>query len=193
MLHFPAAVGNLSFHKSLLSPFFKYKHVPRFRHKIDARTNILNSMIPEEYKVIDEDLFHTMYTQGIHHMLGCDILSLRIYHYFLRAESIDSIDINKLNTVKLRHDFINQFNHLLDSKNQLTQYKLKNTIKTYKIEKHSRQRILPSLIGLVYTRHGIDKAQSFVDEWVIMGQWSGKDYKHKGLVELYTEKSLRLF
>lgn len=167
--------------------------MPRFRHKIDARTSILNSALPDEYKVDEKYLFQIMYGSERFKLIGSDVLTLRIYHYFLQNHEIDFIDPYKLNTLKLRHDFINQFNHILDSKNQLTKYKMKNSLYTYKLEKQGRHKIIPGLVGVIYVTYGKQSAEKFVDDWVILGQWSSKGYTHKGLVELYTEKSLQLF
>lgn len=193
MSYVSGTLGNLALHKPLLSPFFKYNFVPRFRHKIDARTSILNSVIPEEFNVREEHLFKAMYYDEKYKMLGSDLLTLRIYHYFLQNNNIDGVDPYKLNTLKLRHDFMNQFNHILDSKNRLTKYKFKNSLFSYKLEKRGRHKLLPSLIGLIHLHHGQQKSEKFIDEWVILGQWSKEEYTHKGLVELYTEKSLKLF
>lgn len=193
MSYVPGALVNLRLHKPLLSPTFKYNFVPRFRHKIDARTSILKAIIPEDITLGDEELFKLMYYDERYKMIGSDLLTLRIYHYLLQNNDIDCVNPHRLNTLKLRHDFINQFNHILDSKNRLAKYKFKNTLSSYKLEKRGRHKLLPSLIGLIHSHYGKQKTEKFIDEWVILGQWSKEGYTHKGLAELYTEKSLKLY
>jgi len=193
--------------------------VTRFREKADSRINILYSQIPEEFKLSRNILFYSLYfgddllltfknkegelfkvEQEKVFDLGQDFLMLRIYKsLFENSKSRDKLacinDIKpwEVNTIKIRHEFIHQFNKVNDSKNLLDQYQYhKNLVKSIKIERFNRNKVLTMLVGLIYYNYGLAKCAKFVDEWIIKGKWTkGKIYTHKGLLEIYTERQLR--
>jgi hypothetical protein len=212
-------IANLESNKQITKIPFKFDHVIRFRHKFDSRSNILNQILPNEFKLSDRMLFYSLYydkdikllykdshnyvtiNQNRISELGSNLLILRIYNYLLINRNdfqpinlIDIINPLKINTLKIRHDFINQFNQLLDSKNLLHKSIKGSTIKTIKIEKNSRHKVLPMLIGLIHCQYGIQKSTKFIDEWVLRGKWSTiENYNHKGMIEIYTDKKLKVF
>lgn len=212
-------LANIETKKHPLSALFKYKHVTKFRHKADSRTYILNRILPREYNLSNTLLFYSIYfdeTLNLEYKdaqsikieqmrileFGSNLLILRLYNYFLtnnpnRKKSIgllDEISPENVNTIKIRHDFINQFNNLLDSKNLLAKVSSYSSIRTIKLERRSRHKILPMLIGLIHFQYGIERSHKFVDEWVIKGKWSTREnYNHKGMVQIYTEKKLNVF
>lgn len=216
---FPPVLANIENKRPPLKVPFKYEHVPRFRHKADSRTRIINNMLPDEFKLSNRMLFYSIYFDHDIKLvykdpkpidieqtrildLGSNLLMLRIYHTLLTnrpetdpIELIDKVDPTEINTLKIRHDFINQFNQILDSKNLLSKISINSTLlKTIKIEKSTRHKVLPMLIGLVHCQYGYEQSKKFIDEWVIRGKWSTvESYSHRGLLEIYTDKKMDVF
>lgn len=217
--YLPPVLANIENKRPPLKVPFKYEHVPRFRHKADSRTRIINNMLPDEFKLSSKMLFYSIYFDDDIHLffkgpnpisveqtrildLGSNLLMLRLYNILLTnrpetnpIELIDSINPMEINTLKIRHDFINQFNQILDSKNLLSKIAINSSIlKTIKIERSTRHKVLPMLIGLVHCQYGYSKSKKFIDEWVIRGKWSTEErYNHKGLLEIYTDKKMDVF
>lgn len=176
-------------------------------------------MLPDEFKLSNRMLFYSIYFDHDIKLvykdpkpidieqtrildLGSNLLMLRIYHTLLTnrpetdpIELIDKVDPTEINTLKIRHDFINQFNQILDSKNLLSKISINSTLlKTIKIEKSTRHKVLPMLIGLVHCQYGYEQSKKFIDEWVIRGKWSTvESYSHRGLLEIYTDKKMDVF
>lgn len=217
--YIPPVVSNIELKRPPLKTPFKYDHVIRFRHKADSRTRIVNEILPQEFRLSTKLVFQAVYFNNdlnflykdphpirvdqdrILH-LGSDLLILRLYHNLLKnrpesnpIELIDSINPFEINTLKIRHDFINQFNQILDSRNFLSKITINPKLtKTIKIEKFTRHKVLPMLIGLVHCQHGSKASEKFIDEWVIQGKWSTtENYNHKGLLEIYTDKKIDVF
>ncbi|KAG0673538.1 hypothetical protein C6P40_002746 [Pichia californica] len=185
------ALSNIEMKKPILNIPFKYNHVIRFRHKADSRTHIINSLLPNEFKLSTKFLFKSIYfhndlkfiykdlklikiNQNKILEIGSNLLILRLYLNLLKNRSelnsiklLDSINPFEFNTLKIRHDFINQFNQILDSKNLLSKIKINSKIiNTIKIEKSTRHKVLPMLIGLIHCQYGSEKSKKFIDEWV---------------------------
>lgn len=212
-------LANIESKKPALKTSFKYDHVPRFRHKADSRTQIIHSILPEEFKLSSKMLFQSIYfdknltftykdlqivkvSQDQILEIGSNLLIIRLYKVLLQNRPeidpiilLDSINPLDINTLRIRHNFVNQFNQLLDSKNLLSKMKANSKIpRTIKIEKTTRHKVLPMLIGLIYFKYGLTKSSKFIDEWVIRGRWSNTEkYNHKGLLEIYTDKKMEVF
>lgn len=201
---------------------FKYNNVLKFRNKIDSRINILNIIIPDFFKLSNYHYFNCIYffknnkikfdkinesiDQNKILEIGSNLLFLRLYNYLILKKCIDNSDTDpiilidkikpwEINTIKMRHDFINQFLKNLDYNNLLIKsLQPNNLILPIKIESSIRHKVLPMLIGLLYYNYGSSKTFKFVDEFVINGKWSKfQKYSHKGLLELYTDKNLHNF
>ncbi|AWU76018.1 uncharacterized protein C5L36_0A12455 [Pichia kudriavzevii] len=217
--HFTPILASLANVKPSMSHIYKFKHVSRFRQKYESRVSILNQIIPEEFKLSDYFLLHTVMFYDDFNLIykdqnlikvekqkvlsiGSDLLILRLFDYLIKQHSgsnnpidvVSCVDPLRINTFSIRHEFINQFNRMLDSKDSLDKYQYWGKIDSIKIEKKTRHKSLLMLIGLIYFQHGLKKSTKFINEWCIKGRWSRVEkYNHKGLVEIYTDKKMNIF
>lgn len=215
-------ISNIEFKKSPVSIPFKFNHNLKFRHKFNSRLNILNEILPKQFKLSDHMLFKCLYldnqiTFDIHYdsqllsieqnkiiELGSSLLILRLYNYLLNnrpdfkpIQLVDIVNPMQINTLKIRHDFINQFNSILDSKNKLVKIKASKTsshLRTLKIVKTERHKLVFMLIGLIHFQYGMEMSKVFVDDWIIKGNLnSGNGFDHKGMIQLYVDKKLNIY
>ena len=163
------------------------------------------SYFKDDINLIRKDVELVKVEQGRILELGENLLNLRLYNVLLFNNNnnnnndddnnvmnkLDSIDPRKYNTWQIRYKFINQFNEILDSKDLLSKISFNNYQLTIKLEQSSRDKILFMIIGIIYCQFGNLKSNKFIDNWIIRGRWSNEIYKHKGLMEIYTDLKLK--